>query len=74
MVYRRTKHLSRTALRFVAALHLFYKSLNSSWTAHRVSFQSSFESAIVLFGRCEDCRIDQKTLWPINIPHLKRPM
>jgi hypothetical protein len=30
MVYRRNKHLSRTALRFVAALHLFYKSLNSS--------------------------------------------
>ena len=30
MVYRRTKHLSRTALRFVAALPLFYKSLNSS--------------------------------------------
>ena len=30
MVYRRTKHLSRTALRFVAALPLFYKTLNSS--------------------------------------------
>ena len=30
MVYRRNKHMSRTALHFVAALHLFYKSLNSS--------------------------------------------
>ncbi len=30
MVYRRTKHLTRTALRFVAASPLFYKSLNSS--------------------------------------------
>ena len=43
MGYRRNKHLSRTALRFVATLPLFYISLNSSWTAHRVSFQSSFE-------------------------------
>jgi hypothetical protein len=30
MVYQCTKHLSRTALRFVAASPLFYKSLNSS--------------------------------------------
>jgi hypothetical protein len=30
MVYRCTKHLSRTALRFVAASPLFYKSLNSA--------------------------------------------
>jgi hypothetical protein len=30
MVYRRNKHLSRTAQHFVEALHLFYKSLKSS--------------------------------------------
>jgi hypothetical protein len=63
MVCRCTQHVSRTALRFVTALPLFYTSLNSSWTAHCVSFQSSFQSASVLLGRCEDYRIDQKTLW-----------
>jgi hypothetical protein len=30
MVYQCTKHLSRTALRFLAILLLLYKSLNSS--------------------------------------------
>ena len=60
MVYRRNQHLTQTALRFVAALPLFYLSLNSSWTAHRVSFQSSFESAMVLYDYYENKSIRKR--------------